>query len=535
MLSLRPYQEDAIDAIGASAARTQLVALPTGTGKTIVFSELIRRRGGTALILAHRDELLTQAAAKLATVAPELALSMGTVKGERDETAAPIVLASVQTLAHTRRLERLPRRFDTVVIDEAHHATAPSYRRILEHTSLSPLAVGFTATPERADSDSLASVFDELVFARSLEEMIRAGYLCDLRALRIELADLDLRRVKKSRGDFQAEDLGRAMEAAHAVEHSVAAWTEHAHHKRTIAFFPTVALAHEAAAAFRDAGYDADAVDGTTPTDRRRHILAGFSSGDIEIVCNVGVLTEGFDEPGIECVLLCTPTKSRIRYAQMVGRGTRTAPNKTDCLILDLAGVTETLGLQSVGALFGLEAEPAPGETATAARDRELAKAAEESEAEAQRQRLEVERTAAREVRLFDRDSIHWLHSGERWVLGHAGDTLIVLDPQGSGAWRVLLMGPSLARIFARNLDLGYAQGVAEEIIRREKAIALAHTDAPWRRKPASDGQRRYLRRLGQRPPDDATKGEAADLITTAIAAERLERFDRAQVEVTAA
>lgn len=527
MITLRPYQEEAIAALHASSARTQLVALPTGTGKTVVFSELVRRRGGTALILAHRDELLTQAAAKLRTVAPELAMTIGVVQGPQDDTHAPVVLASVQTLAGQTRLPRLPTEFTTVIVDEAHHATAQTYRRILDHVNASPLVVGFTATPERHDKSQLREVFSELAYARSLEEMIREGYLCDLRALRITLDQLDLRKVKKSRGDFQAEDLGRALEEAHAVEHTVAAYQQHAAGRRTVAFFPTVALAHEAAEHFQAAGITAAAVDGTTDRDVRRQILADLSTGTTDVVCNVGVLTEGFDEPTLECILIAAPTRSRIKYAQMVGRGTRLSPGKSDCLILDLAGVSDDLTLQSVGLLFNLRKPPKPKETLTEARDREVAEdeAAAAKTAEQRAKARERRKVAAAKRDLFTRDRIQWVRVGERWILG-LKDDLVVLDPQDDH-WRVLLMGANRARVVARNLDLGYAQGAAEHLVREGGAVGLADSAASWRSLPASDGQRRMLLRLGVRPADELLKGEASDLITEAIAVERLARFDR--------
>lgn len=566
-LSLRPYQHEALQAISDADATRLLISLPTGTGKTVVFSELIRRRGGTALVLAHRDELLTQAAGKLRTVAPELALNIGLVQAGRNDVHAPIVMASVQTLARTRRRLQLPREYTTVVVDEAHHATAPSYVDTLTHVADSPLVVGFTATPERSDKKSdLRNVFEELAYARSLEEMIREGWLCDLRAERVTIADLDLAKVKKSRGDYQAAALGAAMQAAGAVDHAVAAWDQHAPDRKGIAFFPTVELSREAAALFTAAGLPAGHVDGTTPRDERRATLAALTTGKVQIICNVGVLTEGYDEPSIECVMVAAPTRSRIRYAQMVGRGTRLHPGKTDCLILDLAGVTTDLSLQSAGALFGLRTPPKPGEKLTRAKERQD-KADARRLTRPKRARPMPTRTSSKPVRLFNSDAIAWTHVGDRWIVGLKNHQHLVLDPTSRDSylrcagcswtfpidttttderctqcegelvptdrttWRVLLMGPNLAKVIARNLDLGYAQGAAEGIIRDAGLIGLADRDAPWRKQPATPGQRRYAHQVGAHPPADATKGDVADLITAAIATERLARFDRATTQ----
>jgi superfamily II DNA or RNA helicase len=557
MLTLRDYQLDALAAVEANAGltigdpprrRRQLVALPTGSGKTICFAELLRRRGGSALILAHRDELLQQAASKLRFVAPELALNVGFVQAGRNDVNAPIVVGSVQTLASAKRLAQLPPVFDTVIVDEAHHGAADSYQRILAHVAESDLIVGFTATPERADDKDLRNAFDTLAYARSLEEMIREGYLCDLRALRVTLEELDLKKVKKTGGDYNTGALGHAMEEAHAAEHVVAAYLEHAKGKRTVAFFPTVALSEQAAEGFRAAGVNAAHLDGTTDRDARREMLEDLGAGRLDVVCNCAVLTEGYDEPTLECIIIAAPTRSRIKYAQMVGRGTRLSPGKTECLILDLAGVSDDLTLQSVGLLFDLKAPPKPGETALKARDRELAEedARVEAEQGADEERREAARRrklAAQRRNLFDRESIQWIRHGERWALG-LKDSLLVLDHVGEGTagWRVLLLRENAAsptgmsyRVAAQNLDLGYAQGAAEHLVRASGTVALADKHAPWRSEPATKGQRGRLWHMGVKCPAGASKGDAADLITQTIAEQRLERFDRATRQEVAA
>nr|MBA2240678.1 DEAD/DEAH box helicase [Solirubrobacterales bacterium] len=484
-MKLRPYQEEAIESIreaNARGIRRSLVALPTGSGKTVVFSHLIRQRGGTALILAHRDELLQQAADKLSTVAPELAMSMGFVKGPQDDTHAPVVVASVQTLARRARLARLPREFETVVVDEAHHAAADSYRRILDHVAGSPLITGFTATPERSDKRRLANVFEEVVYAKSIEEMIRAGYLCNLQGIRVGI-DLDLREVKQSRGDFQAEDLGQALSRSGAVADVLDAYRDHASERKAIIFCPTVALAHEMAETFRSAGIAAGSVDGRTPLDERRATLAALGTGELRVVANVGVLTEGFDEPSVDCVVMAAPTRSRVKYVQIVGRGLRLHPGKADCLVLDVAGVSDTLSIQSLPALFDLQAPPKPKETVTEALDRELADEEERAAEQAKRDASERRRARKRPIAFFSRERLHWLRVGERWVLSAGEGELLVLDKVAEKAtsWRVLLVGESNAKIVARGLDLGYAQGAAEEAVRERGITYLVDREAPWR------------------------------------------------------
>ena len=322
-LALRPYQQEAITAVENAVGRgvrRPLIALATGTGKTVIFASLIAKRGGSALVLAHRDELLRQAAAKITLADPTLGLGVGFVQAERDDTNAPVAVASVQTLARQARLNRLPHHFDTVVVDEAHRAGARSYRRILEHLQDSPLILGVTATPQRADG-RLGEVWDEIVFQRGIAEMIAAGYLADVRGVRVGLEAVDLDAVTQSGGDFDADALGDALEQAAAPAHVLAAYRRHAEGRKTVVFVPTVALAHRMAAAFRDAGIPAEAIDGTTPMEKRRATLERFRVGETRVLVNVGVVSEGYDEPSITCVVMATPTRSQVKYPRPRGAG----------------------------------------------------------------------------------------------------------------------------------------------------------------------------------------------------------------------
>lgn len=523
-VTLRPYQDDALTAIEnaeAAGIRRPLVALPTGTGKTVVFSSLIQRRGDTALILAHRDELLRQAEHKLLTVAPELGMSIGFVQAHRNDVGAPIIVASVATLARPERLKQLPRHVKTLVIDEAHHATAPSYRAVLEHVD-ADIVVGFTATPERSDKAQLSDVWEQIVYARSLLDMIREGYLCDLRGIKVELDDLDLSTVKVTRGDYQADDLGRAMTEAHAPEQTAAAILQHAADRKTIVFCPTVDLAQATAAAMNAAGIKTGHVNGETDPDERRAILADFGAGRLQAITNVDVLTEGYDEPSVSCVAIAAPTKSRIAYVQKVGRGTRLHPSKDDCLVLDLAGVSDDLKLQSLPSLFNLRKPPPPGETMSRAVAREQAE--DEDTADEQRR---VGELTSKDADLFGaRDRLSWLQVGERWVISAGRDTYLVLDPTGD-TWRVLRSRESGAAILASGLDLGYAQGAAEEALRRWFPMRYADAKAGWRGRPATEYQRRSMRKLGIKTEAE-TAGEASDLITGVLVRRQLRKLDKA-------
>ncbi len=519
-MSLRPYQAEALKAVVRGekrGVRRPLVALPTGTGKTVVFAHLVERRksAGRALILAHRDELLRQARDKLGAVMP--GADIGLVKANADETAAPIVLASVQTAQHPRRLKRLTERpggFGTIVVDEAHHAAAASYRRVLKALGAfeadGPLTLGVTATPERADNKQLGRVWQEIVYQRGILEMIRAGYLCDLRAVRVRL-QADFSGLRVSGGDFVASEVGEALEAANAPEHVVDAYLEHAAGRNALIFTPTVRTAHEASRAFLKAGVAAETLDGETPPEERRGIFSRFGSGETAVVANCGVLTEGFDEPGIGCVIVARPTRSRPLYKQMVGRGTQPYPGKTDCLILDLVGATARHDLVTAASLFDVEPEDLSENTlaeAVAAKE-----ACEEEAARAAEGELVGE-----VVDLFARRPMAWVRVSASTFTLSTGTGRITLEGSGDTWGAVLHERGRPACILASGLPLNYAQGVAEDHVRASGKQVLADRGAPWRRKPATDRQRAALRRLGVPCPRGASAGTASDLISAAMA-----------------
>lgn len=338
------------------------------THNTVVFCALAERRGGRTLILAHRDELISQAEAKVREVWPEA--DVGVVKAERNEVRAQVVVASVQTLARARRLEQLAAPyedpgifspalapFDLVVVDEAHHSAADSYRAILDRLragqpgcplaaegvdhdheriatpeevsagcelgitfdpcpgpAAGPLLLGVTATPDRGDGKGLDDLFDEVTFAYDILWGIRSDYLADLRGVRVSVDTLDMSGVKVRRGDYDQGQTGRAMEEAQAERFVVKAWQEHAADRQTLVFTPTVEVARLVAEEFRHAGVRAEHVHGGTPLDERRSILRRYSEGDLQVIANCAVLTEGYDEPRTDCIVVARPTKSRALY-----------------------------------------------------------------------------------------------------------------------------------------------------------------------------------------------------------------------------
>jgi len=291
------------------------------THNTIVFAEALRRRGGRTLVMAHRDELIEQAAAKVARVingSDDDLARIGIVKAERNEIDNPIVVASVQTIQNASRCMQLGK-FDTIVVDEAHHATSVSYRNVLTWLGAfaegGPVLLGVTATPDRLDGVGMHNVFEKIVYNLGMEELIDRGILADLRAIQVELA-LGLDDVATSHGDFSEKSLDRALRFAHAPKHAYAAWDEHAQGMKTIGFWPSVEMATDAAEMWTSRGVAAEVLSHKTPKDVRRAMLIRFASGETKIIHNMGVLTEGFDSEDVECILMARPTKGRALYQQ---------------------------------------------------------------------------------------------------------------------------------------------------------------------------------------------------------------------------
>ena len=338
---LRPYQQQARDHIHAEwengHTRTLLV-LPTGTGKTIVFASVAAdqvRAGDRVLILAHRGELLEQAADKL-----QRSTGLVSAVEKADATCLNtwfrVVVGSVQTLQRTARLERFSHDyFGTIIIDEAHHAITDGYRRILDYFG-SAKVLGVTATPDRGDMRNLGEVFDSLAFEYKLTDAIKEGYLCRIMAQTIPLK-LDISSVTMSGGDYAVGDLGTALDPY--LEQIAAEMAQRCKGRKTVVFLPLIKTSQKFRDLLNSHGFRAAEVNGQS-TDRKE-VLADFDAGKYNVLCNSMLLTEGWDCPSVDCVVVLRPTKVRSLYSQMVGRGTRLSPGKSDLLLLDFLWMTD--------------------------------------------------------------------------------------------------------------------------------------------------------------------------------------------------
>lgn len=339
--TLRPYQQQARERIHAEwengHTRTLLV-LPTGTGKTIVFASVAAdqvRAGHRVLILAHRGELLEQAADKL-----QRSTGLVSAVEKADATCLNtwfrVVVGSVQTLQRTARLERFPHDyFGTIIIDEAHHAITDGYRRILDYFG-SAKVLGVTATPDRGDMRNLGEVFDSIAFEYKLTDAIKEGYLCRIMAQTIPLK-LDISSVTMSGGDYAVGDLGTALDPY--LEQIAAEMAQRCKGRKTVVFLPLIKTSQKFRDLLNSHGFCAAEVNGQS-TDRKE-VLADFDAGKYNVLCNSMLLTEGWDCPSVDCVVVLRPTKVRSLYSQMVGRGTRLSPGKSDLLLLDFLWMTD--------------------------------------------------------------------------------------------------------------------------------------------------------------------------------------------------
>ena len=340
-MELRPYQREAMDAVlgqwGSGVQKTLLV-LPTGCGKTIVFSKIAEemvRHGSRVLILAHRGELLSQAADKLQAAS---GLKCAVEKAEESCLGSwyRVTVGSVQTLMREKRLSQFPPDyFGGIVVDEAHHCLSDSYQRVLSYFDQAKV-LGVTATPDRGDMKNLGSYFETLAYEYTLPQAVREGYLCPIKALTIPLA-LDLSGVGVSAGDFKAGDLGTALDPY--LEGIASEMEKHCKARKTVVFLPLVKTSRK----FRDIlnahGFRAAEVNGDS--ENRDQILEDFAEGKYNALCNSMLLTEGWDCPSVDCVVVLRPTKVRSLYCQMVGRGTRLFPGKEHLLLLDFLWHTE--------------------------------------------------------------------------------------------------------------------------------------------------------------------------------------------------
>ena len=356
-MELRPYQNEAVQAIRnewKDGRQKTLLVLPTGTGKTVVFSKVVEEEtqdGSKALILAHRGELLDQAAVKLMEVG-KIDSALEKAESSSIGSKKKVTVASVQTLSQEKRLTSFSKDyFKTIVVDEAHHTMSDTYQRILTYFDGANI-LGVTATPDRSDQKSLGKFFDSKAYEYSLHQAIRDGYLCPVKAQMIPL-ELDIHSVSVSNGDYAVGEIGSALEPY--LNQIALEMLKYCKGRKTVVFLPLVKTSQKFCELLNLHGIKAAEVNGNS-TDREQ-ILADFEAGEYDVLCNSMLLTEGWDCPAVDCIIVLRPTKIRSLYQQMVGRGMRLAPNKNELLLLDFLWMTERHDLCRPSALVSKDSE----------------------------------------------------------------------------------------------------------------------------------------------------------------------------------
>lgn len=538
IIPLRSYQQAARQAVHEArdrGVRRQLVALPTGAGKTYLAAHLVQDLaaqphaglGWRTLMVVHRDELVRQSVRALQQINPTL--RVGVVKAGENEVDADVVVASAQTLAHETRLDQLAWAFAGYNVfhieDEAHHSLAPTRMRTIERID-AELVLGLTATPSRGDKQGLEEVYEEIVHHTSLLDLMREGYLARLSGLRVP-TQTSLEGVASQRGDFV---LGQLEERVNTEERNnliVEAWRQHAQDRvRTVAFCVDVAHAYALRDSFREGGIRAEAILGDTPADERKEILAAFHRGEVPVLTNCMVLTEGYDEPAIDCILMARPTQSGGLYTQMAGRGARNAEGKVDCLVIDFADLSVKHNLASLPSLAGEEGAQA-GE---AVRDDLVVLGLDEMSERALKviDEEEAKRLAeqAEAVDLFRRMPLLWFQTAGLHAARISDNAYAALKPIEGGFVPVKLItrrgaGPVVEELFDRPVDEDVAKGIAQD---HAEPSTLTSAKATWRKGEPSQGQLSFAARLGIAVSPTMSKGDVSEAIDAALLAGELQQ-----------
>ena len=527
---LRPYQVEAVEAVKAawpSGTDRPAVVLPTGTGKSTVIGGLAawaRSQGQRVILLAHRGELLHQMAGAVQAVDPA-GERVGILQAGTREYDHDVVAASLQTVATGGHYDALGTRH-VVLVDEAHHAPAETYRAAMEALGCfgsTTLTAGFTATMSRADG-GLGDVWDDVVYEKDLRWAIDSGFLVRPRGLTVVLPGLDLSKVKTVAGDFQNNQLEEAM--ASSVDTTVAAIRHHAGDRAGIIFAAGVDHAEALADALQEKGMDAAAVTGAMGRDAREAIYADFHDGRIQFLVTVQVLTEGADFPRCDAAIMARPTQSQTLYTQMVGRALRPYPGKTDALVLDLTGITRTMSLAT---LTDLDPQ---AETKRVAPDSDEDPGQEEPQERAPRKFRE----GVVDFEEFDLLTV----SGAKWMATAHGVPFLFCTDTRTGLGWIVFVWPDEHNATHR---VGYmsAKGavegdwLTEPVTDQAVAVAQAEQEAiqaglslpkrtanQYKSAPPSEAQVRFATNLGVQGAASMTRARVSDEITTAIATRRL-------------
>ena len=517
---LRPYQEVAVsDAMTAlDKYGNTLVVAPTGAGKTIMLSALVGKRhkqGKKILVVQHRDELVEQNESKFKKVNPLITTSI--VNGTVKHWDGDAVFSMVQTVSRSRTLLQRPK-FDMVVIDEGHHAAAPTYRKVidavLEDNDKAEI-VGFTATPNRGDGKGLRDVFNNCAHQIEIGSLINEGFLVRPKTFVVDLGlGDDLNNVSKRGKEYDMEEVAAIMDRKVINERIVWEWREKAGSRKTVVFCSTVDHAKHLCEEFVLHGVKADFVTGETPKDDRAKMLHDLEHGDTQVVVNVAVLTEGFDAPPVSCVILTRPCSQKGTMVQMIGRGLRIVdpelyPNvvKTDCVVMDFGTSVLTHGsIDEAANLDGAKRSESDGEAPT--------KVCPDCEAEvapvtkecpfcghifAQKEKESLESFTMTEFDLMKLSPFKWIdpfvNGTIMMAMGFQGFAFVA--HLGNGMW-VSMVKAQKGKV--RTVSIGekvHAMSAADDFLREVEDSNAANKSKRWLNQPATQKQKDLLKAQG--------------------------------------
>jgi superfamily II DNA or RNA helicase len=543
LLPLRDYQSDCIAAVRkdwADGYQRLAAVLATGSGKTIIFSHLINEQHQMkdhrrSLVLVHRDELVNQAVDKLSQVSPHL--RSGVVKAERNEVEADVVVASVQTLSRPGRLEQL-QDVGLVVVDEVHHAAAKTWQDVLYglgcfDPDTGVVMLGVTATLARNDEKRLSETIEKVSYTRDILELIQSGYLVPVRGRRVTVDGLTLEEVRLTRGDFADDELGDELVDAGAGQVIAKAYREHASERQGVLFAPTVAAAHLFAEDLNSIGITAQPVWGAMPLEERRLTLKRFAAGEIQVLSNAMLLTEGWDAPYVSCAVIARPTTSAPLYIQQVGRILRPHPGKHDALVLDVVGASTDHRLANLSDLSertrdeDIEIIYGEGES-------EIDLLALIDKAYADRRKGASGKLTYDEVDLFTASRSAWLQTNKGIWFVPTASSVFFLWPEPDGvtyrvAQRTRTGGYNRLHT---GLTLSYAMSWAENYANEEDAdspYSISGRQASWRRKKArpTEAQLEFAEKVGVELTGSEHKAELSDKISVTQASKYLDKWIR--------
>jgi ATP-dependent helicase IRC3 len=561
-LQNRPYQDQCHQAIKTEylkGTNRQLISMATGTGKTVVFSQLPDRvkdiLPGQTLILAHREELIDQAIDKMRAINPTLRIDKEMAEHRADPSTADAIVASVATLGRkgTKRIQKYNwERIDKYITDEAHHSVASSYLNIYDAAGLlapgdKRLLLGVTATPQRGDGKALAQIYQKISFVYSMRQAIEDGWLVDVRGIRVS-TDTTLDSVHTVAGDFAQDELADVVNNPARNQLIVKAWLDKGEQRQTVGFTVDIQHAKDLAEMFRHYSVKAEAVWGNDP--ERAQKLERHRSGDITVLLNCGVLTEGYDDWRIGCVLLARPTKSGALYVQMVGRGTRLQDRtgnlkdipfndlveqgiKKDCIVIDVVDASSRHSLVTLPTLMGMSAklDLQGGSLVKAIRDLE--------QAQKQYPKIDFSKltdinnlaTHVESVNLFEvkfppeveeHSELSWHPSPDSgFVLLLPNQDQVKIKQNLLDKWEISAKIHNQKYKGERD-SIEQAFSAADNLVNQYavESLKLLKREATWHNDSATVAQLNLLRKFykGKPLPDDLTKGKASQLISAFLA-----------------